>query len=70
MAAEERESISEGLLWLLFDDSRAESSLNWMVWRLRLICFAFQIVDLVVLDVLLSFVDVPRWKLRKMVRDL
>ena len=30
----------------------------------------FQLVDLVVLDVLLSFVDVHRWKLRKTVRDL
>jgi len=30
----------------------------------------FQIVDLVILDVLLSFVDVHRWKLRKTVRDL
>jgi len=35
-----------------------------------LICFAFLVVDLVVLDVILSFQDVSGWKLWKMMRDL
>ncbi len=41
-----------------------------MVRRFRLICYAFLVVDLVVLDVILSFQDVSGWKLWKMVRDL
>ena len=47
-----------------------EFNLNLMVWRFRLICFAFLVVDLVVLGVILLFLDISRWKLRKIVRDL
>ncbi len=34
-----------------------------------MICFVFQIVDLVVLSVILLFLDIRRWKLRKIVQD-
>jgi len=39
-------------------DLRTKSILNSTVWKLRLICFAFPVVDLVVLGVILLFHDV------------
>jgi hypothetical protein len=36
-----------------------------MVWRFRLICFAFLVIDLIVLDVILVFQDVSGWKIVK-----
>jgi hypothetical protein len=41
-----------------------------MFWKLRLICFAFLVVDLVVLAVIFLFHDVSEWKLRRIVKNL
>jgi hypothetical protein len=48
---------------LLFADSRLETNLNLMVWGSRLICFAFQDVDLVVSGVIFFSLDISRWEL-------
>jgi hypothetical protein len=47
---------------MLFDDSRAESILNRMVWRFWLICIFLLVADLVVLGVIILFQDVRGWK--------
>ena len=69
MAAEEREEYCWGPLLLHFGDLRVESILNSMVCRLRLICFAFLVFDLIVLGVILLFLDISRWKLQKMAKN-
>jgi hypothetical protein len=55
---------------LLLTDLRSESISNSTVWKLRLICFAFLVVDLAVLAVILLFHDVKGWKLRRIVKNL
>jgi len=40
---------------IAIETSRIESMLNSMVWRFRLICFAFLVVDLFVLGVICLF---------------
>ena len=55
---------------LMAAEEREESNLNLMVWRFWFICFAFLVVDLVVLGVILLFLALSRLKLWKIVRDL
>jgi len=55
---------------LFLNDLRTESILNSTVWKLRLICFAFPVVDLAVLGVILLFHDFSEWKLGRIVKNL
>jgi hypothetical protein len=55
---------------LSLTDLRTESILNPTVWKLRLICFAFLVVDLVALGVILLFHDFSGCKLRRIMKNL